>query len=84
MIITIIIKTLNSRTASTCQPVWSDAMVHEVACVHHNASNPAKFMHLSCIQDRLQAYQLYYTLVYYLRVSLIEILVVCMFTNEIV
>ena len=58
MIITIITKKLNTRTASTRQPVLSDALVHEVACLHHNASNPAKLMHLSCMQDLLQAYQL--------------------------
>ena len=58
MIITIITKKLNTRTASTRQPVLSDAMVHKVDCLHHNSSNPANFMHLICIQDPLQAYQL--------------------------
>ena len=50
-------KNTNTRKASTHQPVLSDAMVHEVACLHHNASNPAKYMHLTCIQDLLKAYQ---------------------------
>ena len=94
MIITIITKRLNTRTVSARQPVLSDAMIHKVSCPHHNPSNPAKFMHSSSIQDLLQANQLslkvlilesiqfMYVFIYYRRVSLIELPIVCMFTDE--